>query len=126
MAAELLRYSSGLTRLTNQALRKLKVEVDTACRGKFSAFFRPISRVITFEYNGNNFRIDVDIAHDNEARRQMGMGTNAPIYYAQLQSGTLTYATIIYPQDENLVQLSTLTDALKKSMEHQSFYTAIN
>lgn len=127
MAAQLLRLSTDLTPVSPKGLlRELKDAVSTACQNKHWAFFRPVDDVIKFSHNGVNYRIDVAVATDEEARQRMGLPDNK-MFYAQIQTRSgQTIATIIYPQNTGLVQLNTLITALQMSMEKRAFYTAIH
>lgn len=127
MAEQFLRIHSGLTSISNSKRPQIVSAMTRACGKNFYAFFRLANNVITFMECGTRFRIDVSEANDSEAHQQMGLrdGDEGKMFYAQLQAGKETYATIVYPQNDEMVQIGTLIAALQMSIENGAVYTAI-
>lgn len=126
MPAQFLRNHNGLTPVPRNLLPNLQQAVAGACQNQHPAFFRTANRVIVFQLNGVSYRIDVDQANDQAARQQMNLQPGQEMLYAQLQTGSRTFANIVYPAQSGMVQLSTLIVALQQSMARRAIFTAIH
>lgn len=126
MPAQFLRNHNGISPLPRNDLQALQDAVDDACQNHHAAFFRTADRVITFQFDNKTYRIDVDQANDQAARQQMNLQPGQEMLYAQLQTGSRTFANIVYPAQSGMVQLNTLIVALQQSMARRAIFTAIH
>lgn len=126
MPAQFLRHHNGISPLPHNLLQNLQQAVAVACQNQHPAFFRTANRVITFQFDNKTYRIDVDQANDQAARQQMNLQPGQEMLYAQLQTGSRTFANIVYPAQSGMVQLNTLIVALQQSMAGRAIFTAIH